>query len=118
MRSYRKLKEDATTMTKLANIGLRHDWTFETWPPDVYPYDGKKARHVVRQNQSDLLKCGALARPGQSLVIFGAGYAKWLASKASRVAELDVAANRPEHAHKRFGQAGIAGRAKADSDAA
>lgn len=83
---------------------LPHDWTFGTWPTTVFPYDSLKARHIVRQHQDDLLRCGALARIGHTLVIFSAGYTKWLASKASRVAsDYRVAANGPEHAHKRFG---------------
>lgn len=92
---------------------LPHDWTFENWPADVYPYSGQKARHVVRQNMDDLMRCGALARPGHRLVIFGAAYAKWLASKAARVAdEYSIAPNAPEHAAKRGGAAGRAGRAR------
>ena len=84
-----------------------HDWMFENWPEHVYPYSGARARHVVRQNQDALRKCGALGRPGHSLVIFGAPYVKWLASTAARV-EYELAPNQPEHAHKRAGAAGKA----------
>ena len=34
---------------------LPHDWTIKTWPRDVYPYDGLKARHLLRINQAKLL---------------------------------------------------------------
>lgn len=97
-----------------ATSPLPHDWTFSNWPAGVYPYDGLKARHVVRQNIDELMRCGALARPGHRIIIFGAGYAKWLASKAARVIDdYSIAPNEPEHAHKRGGPAGEAARAKA-----
>jgi hypothetical protein len=89
----------------VATIPLPHDWTIKTWPRDVYPYDGLKARHLLRVNQAKLLAAGALTRIGHEIVVLGAGYAKWLASNAVRVsAEYDVASNRPEHQHKRFGR--------------
>jgi hypothetical protein len=93
-----------------------HDWMFENWPPSVYPYDGARARHVVRQHQDALRKCGALGRPGHALVIFGGPYIKWLASTAARV-DYALAPNQPEHAGKRAGQAGKAARAKAEEGA-
>jgi len=92
-------------MSKLPTLTLPNSWDFSTWPSDVFPFNGSRGRHVVRQNQSELLAAGALVRPGRSIVILGAGYAKWLASKAARVTEFDVPANRPAHAHKRFGRA-------------
>jgi hypothetical protein len=86
---------------------LPHDWTIKTWPRDVYPYDGGRARHLLRVNEMALLKAGALTRIGHEIVVLGAGYARWMAANAVRVnAEYEVAANRPEHAHKRFGRAG------------
>jgi hypothetical protein len=84
---------------------LPHDWTIKTWPRDVYPYDGIKARHLLRINQSKLLAAGALTRIGREIVVLGAGYAKWMASNAPRVTDFEVAANRPENAPKRFGRA-------------
>jgi hypothetical protein len=82
-------------------------WTFKSWPADVYPGDGLKARHVCRAHQAALIACGALTRPGTEIVIIGAGYQRWLASAPNidRVANFDVPANRPEHAAKRFGRA-------------
>jgi hypothetical protein len=81
-----------------------YSWTFDTWPADVFPYTGSKARHIVKTHGGELRAAGALTRPTKKLVILGAGYAKWLASKGNRVVEFDVVANRPEHAHKRFGR--------------
>jgi hypothetical protein len=88
---------------KTVQVNVPHDWTYTNWPPGVFPYDGQKARHIVRQNQAELLKCGALTRIGMHIVIFGAAYCRWLATKADRVTNFDVPANRPEHRHKRFG---------------
>lgn len=84
---------------------LPHDWTFDNWPGDVFPYTARRARHLVRQHQAELLRAGALTRVGRTLVILGAGFQKWLASQTPRVTDFDVPANRPEHAAKRFGRA-------------
>ena len=89
-------------------IAVPHDWTIKCWPRDVYPYDGAKGRHVLRVHQATLLAAGALSRVGREIVVLGAGYSMWLASKTGNVvefAETKVAANRPEHAHKRFRRA-------------
>lgn len=88
-----------------ATSSLPHDWTFPTWPSDVYPYQGTRAKHLVRQNQGALMAAGALTRIGKHLVILGAGYHKWLVSNTPRVESYDVPANRPQHAHKRWGRA-------------
>lgn len=92
-------------MAKPTATSLPHDWTFNCWPTDVFPYQGSRAKHLVRQNQGALLAAGALTRIGKHLVILGAGYSKWLASNAVRVETYDVPANRPQHAHKRWGRA-------------
>jgi hypothetical protein len=95
-------------MAKQTPTTIPHDWTFANWPTDVFPYSGPKGRHVVKQNQLALLRAGALTRIGRCIVIFGAGYSRWLASNAHRVVEFEVAPNLPEHAAKRAGQAGKA----------
>jgi hypothetical protein len=88
-------------------ITLPFSWTIKTWPPGVYPYEGgSKARHLLRVHQDKLMAAGALTRIGHEIVVLGSGYAKWMASNAPRVTEYDVAANRDEHAHKRFGRGG------------
>ena len=94
------------TRAKPAGSTLPHDWTYETWPPDVYPYNKARARHMVKANRDKLLAAHALTRIGREIVVLGAGYARWLASNAKRVTEYEIAANRDEHAPKRFGRGG------------
>jgi hypothetical protein len=72
---------------------LPHSWGFEDWPDGVWP--GKaRARYVVRANRAELMRCGALSRPGRELVVLGAGYAYWLARASDRVEGFDIAPNR------------------------
>jgi hypothetical protein len=82
-------------------ITLPYSWTIKTWPRDVHPFDGAKARHLLRVHQANLVAAGALTRIGHEIVVLGAGYARWMASNVTRVVEYDVAANRPENAPKR-----------------
>jgi hypothetical protein len=102
-------------MAKSIVISVPHDWTFANWPLDVYPYDGGRGRHVVREHQDELVKRGALSRIGKSIIVFGAPYVRWLQANADRVVDFDVPANRPEHAQKRGGNAGAVARAASDS---
>jgi hypothetical protein len=81
-------------------------WTFATWPDNVFPCSGAKARGVVRKNKDALLAAGAVSRIGREIVVFGVQYNRWLAKQAHRVNDFEIAANRPEHAHKRAGRAG------------
>ena len=90
----------------VVTITLPVTWTIKTWPRDVYPFDGAKARHLIRVHQAKLTALGALSRPSHEITVLGAGYMKWLMSNAARVTDYDVAANRDEHAHKRFGRGG------------
>lgn len=95
-----KAKLAAPTVT----ITVPYSWTLKTWARDardVWPFDGTKARHVLRVHQAKLVAAGALTRIGHEIVILGAGYAKWLASHTARVTEYTPTANLPEHAHKR-----------------
>jgi hypothetical protein len=105
------MAKTATTIPQLP-----YSWTFNTWPAEVWPHSGSRARHLVKQHSGELRAAGALTRPTKEMVILGVGYGKWLASRANRVVEFEVAANRPEHAHKRFGQAGLVGAAAAGHD--
>jgi len=82
-------------------ITLPYSWTIKTWPRDVHPFDGAKARHLLRVHQAKLVAAGALTRIGHEIVVLGAGYAKWMASNVTRVTEYTPTANLPEHAHKR-----------------
>lgn len=91
-----------TKMKSEAITPLPHDWTIDTWPAGLFPYNGASARHLIYVNQPQLLAAGALVRIGHKIVILAAGYLKWLASNASRVPEYDLACNRPEHVAKKF----------------
>lgn len=69
---------------------LPFTWDLSTWPPDVWPFEGEKARHVIRQHADELLRAGALTRPAHKIIIFGDGYTKWLRSKAARVLSAEI----------------------------
>ena len=101
------MKERERTVEKIVKqIVIPPTWGLKNWPPDVFPYDGKRARHVLRIHQRELLEFKALTRIGRELVVLGAGFNAWLASNAKAVTEwtqTGVAANRREHAAKRFG---------------
>lgn len=71
-----------------------HSWPITLWPPEVYPNDPSKGRYIVRAHRKELVAAGALTRIGRDLVVFGAGYSKWLAKQSGRVAGFEVAANR------------------------
>jgi hypothetical protein len=71
-----------------------HSWPITLWPAEVYPNDPKKGRYIVRAHKKELVAAGALTRIGRDLVVFGAGYSKWLALQAGKVAGFEVAANR------------------------
>jgi hypothetical protein len=90
-----------TTATAIAP--LPHDWLVATWPQAVFPYDSRRARHLIRCNQDELIRFKALTRIGRTLVILGPGYLAWLESQQGRVADYSIRANAPEHAAKRFG---------------
>jgi hypothetical protein len=60
-------------------------WSLADWPSDVYPNDPLRARRVLRFYRAELMSCGALARVGRELVIFGDAYNRWVRSKASNV---------------------------------
>lgn len=71
-----------------------HSWDIEHWPQQVYPHTPNRGRYVVRSHKTELLNCGALTRVGRDLVVIGAAYAKFLATRAERVAGYDIAPNR------------------------
>lgn len=60
----------------MLTIRIPHDWTIKTWPADIYPYSGDRARKLVRLYQPALLAAGALTRIGREIVALGAGYSK------------------------------------------
>lgn len=71
-----------------------HSWPINLWPADVYPNDASKGRYIIRMHRAELIAAGALSRIGRDIVIFGAGYSKWLAQQAGKVQGFEVAANR------------------------
>jgi hypothetical protein len=79
-------------------------WTFATWPLEVWPNDGAKARRVVRSNATALLNEGAISRVGREIIVFARQYDRWLRKQSHRVMDFDCAINRPENQHKRGGR--------------
>jgi hypothetical protein len=97
----------SVTAAPTAAPRLPFSWPLKNWPLDVFPFNGVRARRVLRDNQEQLEKANAIGRYGHELIVFGAGYAEWLQAHAAQVnASYVVSANRPEHAHKRFGRGG------------
>lgn len=73
---------------------LPHSWAIDNWPVDVFPNNSTKGRYLVRMHRDELLTHGALSRVGRTLIVLGAGYAKWLQRKAGRVPGFAIAPNR------------------------
>jgi hypothetical protein len=71
----------------LGNAGyLSRSWTFESWPPDVFPHDAEKARYFYRTHKDELAAERVVSRHGRTLVFSDAAFAKYLAKRAARVA--------------------------------
>ena len=83
---------------------IPHDWTYRNWPGSVYPYNGEAGRRVVRKHLDALLQACAVTRAGRSLIVFGREYERWLRTQTPTVKAYEIAANRPQHAHKRGGR--------------
>lgn len=60
-------------------------WSLAHWPADVYPNTADRARRVLRFYRGELMACGALARVGRELIVFGDAYIRWVRSKAANV---------------------------------
>ena len=60
-------------------------WDVPGWPADTWPNDPHMARRILRIYRKELMSCGALARVGRGLIVFGDAYHRWLRSKASKV---------------------------------
>jgi hypothetical protein len=73
-----------------------HSWDIEHWPASVYPHTPNRGRYVVRSHRNELLAVGALTRVGRDLVVIGAPYTKFLAKRAERVANYEIAPNREQ----------------------
>ena len=85
-------------MPKKAATPIPHSWGIESWPPDVFPHDPARARYLYRKHRDDLLKAGAVARVGRTVVVFGSRYTRWLERQASRVPDYEIAPNRDQPA--------------------
>jgi hypothetical protein len=83
---------------------IPHSWSFRNWPATGHPGDGEAGRRVVRRNLDALLRECAVTRQGRSMIVFGREYDRWLRLQTPRVKAYEVAANRPEHQHKRGGR--------------
>jgi len=82
-------------MAAKAKVSLiPHSWAIPDWPDLVYPGCPNKGKYIVRAHRDELRAAGALSRVGRDLIVFGAPYAAWLASHASRVNDFEIAPNR------------------------
>jgi hypothetical protein len=81
-------------MSKPKVESLPHSWVASEWPPDVSPNRQNAANHLIRKHREELIACGALVRIGRNLTVLGEGYAQFLARKAKRVADYEIAPNR------------------------
>ena len=64
---------------------IPHSWDLSTWPSGLFPDDPKRARWLIRAYRDELMRCGALARVGKTLVILGKGYSAFLNQRAAHV---------------------------------
>ena len=64
---------------------IPHSWDLSTWPSGLFPEDPERARWLIRAYRDELMRCGALARVGKTLVILGKGYSSWLSQRAAHV---------------------------------
>jgi hypothetical protein len=86
-------RKPTAAATAVDSVSLPHSWDFNTWPPSVFPGDGKRGKYLFRMSQRDLLAEGACARVGRCVVFFGAGYSRFLKKHASRVPDFAITAN-------------------------
>jgi hypothetical protein len=64
-----------------------HSWETDSWPEGVWPHDPGRGKWVCRAYRKELIAAGALTRIGYKIVIMGAGYSRWLESRALQVDE-------------------------------
>jgi hypothetical protein len=80
-------------MPKLEVEKIPHSWELKNWPANVWPHHGEKVKWLIISKKTELMKCGALVRPGRLLVVLGAQYLGWLQRQSSRVDDFDIAPN-------------------------
>ncbi len=64
---------------------LPHSWLVCEWPSHVVPNNQASATFLVRQHRKELIACGALARIGRNLIVYGEGYGLFLSRKTGLV---------------------------------
>lgn len=62
-----------------------HSWRVNDWPAHVFPGRASTGRYIVRRHRETLERLGALSRIGREIVVFGTGYARFLAKGMDRV---------------------------------
>lgn len=70
-----------------ATSKLPHSWDVRSWPQEVWPGSGPRARWILGAYRGELLAEGALARTAKVLVILGAGYQRWLNRRIAQVGD-------------------------------
>lgn len=68
-----------------ATVLAPHSWDLENWPAGVYPGSESRARYLLRAYRGELVAAGALTRIGREIVVLGAPYVRWLASRVTEV---------------------------------
>jgi hypothetical protein len=82
-------------MAKPRAASLPHSWAVSAWPAHVFPNSQRAATYLVRTHRRELVRLRALERIGRNLVVFGSGFAEFLASQSGRVDGYVVPPNRP-----------------------
>jgi hypothetical protein len=85
---------------------IPHSWELLDWPDQLWPHDGKQAvkkndagntipavhpkvRWLIESKKTELMKAGALVRPGRVLVVLGPQYLGWLQRQLKRVGDFE-----------------------------
>jgi hypothetical protein len=88
-------------MSKPKVASLPHSWSVSAWPEHVFPNRQSAATHLVRAHRKELVRLRALERIGRNLVIYGTGYAEFLANQSGRVEGYTIAPNRSARSQQR-----------------
>jgi hypothetical protein len=70
-----------------AATNVPRSWELNTWPPEIWPHNRKRASWIGRAYRKELIAAGAVTRVGQILVFIGAKYESWLERRAHHVVE-------------------------------
>jgi hypothetical protein len=80
--------------TKFEVEKVPHSWELKNWPANVWPHHGEKVRWLINSKRNELMKAGALVRPGRNLVVLGPQFLGWLQRQSNRVDGFAIAPNR------------------------